>query len=1198
MNEHNPDLTIDLRNDMSPAEKRAYIQKWISRNQRRIASGLGASVLTLPLLAQAQTAMGMVNALDIAGVRSVALNADGSAQLTLANGQQVQVAASAVQVAADGTLLISTAAAELVAELVASGAASGAAGAGAGAGFGSAGIAAAVGGLGLAAAAAGGSSSSDSAPELPVFNFSSFTGTGSKPVTLQDIFGSAAADLRAEDEVTITIGTGEDARELPVRFDETANDGEGAWVVDLTPEQIEDLPQGQQTLKFSAVRTSEDDEEETLEGEITINIDTIAPEITIETPIAGDDVLNKADSGADLKIEGNVKGAEAGQEVTVTFNGQTFTAIVEGKAWSLIIPAADLAALDLDDGESYEITAAVSDKAGNPAEPATTTLATDFSAEISFTAIPALDQFARVGGITIEGTAPGVDDGQVITVTFNGQPLLAAGEPVLVGDDGAWSVSVPSSVLNDLSANSTYALNVSVSDKAGNPASASQEVVTTETFEDPALSINAPADDGFLNAAQVDLPLKVEGQAAPDSTGTVTLNGVELPFTADGNGNWNVEFGKDDLPTEEGAEFTITARADGVPDATVTLTRDTTPPTLTLDSAVTEDGLALSGTTSPDVEEVTIKIGNADFTVTAVGGNWSTTIGRDDLPSADPGETVTILANTTDRAGNSAPQQTLGLTAASVTIQTPLDGTVVGLEAFENGATFSGTTTGVAEGAQVQITLTSAEDTEGLTISAEVNAAGDWSVAVPAASVQNAVDQSDYTVTASVSGSAYPAIASDAIGVSTNIPPQITLDALGEDGALILADGNSLDVSGSTRGVQAGQTVRILDGNDTELGTAQVGADGTWNTTVQVPNLSGGQVLGVKAVVTNASGRSVDDTGSVLGYEASVFSAVYASASGDILDFFITTELDNVTSGGISRFQFNMEFDPTVVRLLPAELIDVEGELVASGGLHSTIALGERNPNDAPDGSTTVVGIRLLGQITNFDSEALYVFKMEDLKDDSVIEISLKDARANDIGVGPSISYTGTSGADEITAANIDTVIRGRGGDDTIDVSAPGVNTIIFEPNFAANGEDTIIGFSTSGALADRIAIADLENGTLRGDGTQFELLDAGDAAGANTGLIVFKTSLDTDEDGIAALNSLGLGADDIVYIIVGDDADSELVRIVVNSDGSFPDLDDIEVLALFEGMGEEQRAEFGAANFLNFDPVPSAPVAAILSEV
>ncbi|MFU8899487.1 MAG: Ig-like domain-containing protein, partial [Roseinatronobacter sp.] len=970
--------------------------------------------------------------------------------------------------------------------------------------------------------------------------------------------------------------------------------------------------QGNQTLRFQVKRTSlvevenEDEDAEPVFEEVTevvasgsasVIIDTIPPEITIETPIAGDDVLNKAESGADLTIEGTAKGAEDGQEVTVTFNGQTFTAIVEGEAWSLTIPAADLAALDLDDGESYEITAAVSDKAGNPAEPATTTLATDFSAEITINPV-VIETLNTFTGVTVTGTTTDVEAGREVTLSFNGVEYKTD-----VEEDGSWSVDILADVIKALDDEAEIAISATVSDVAGNADSAATS--STTDFSVPALVITSPESGGFINATTVGNPFDVSGVALAGSPVTVTLGTGETAqtqtITADENNAWTVRFDNISTLADGVLPITATTSIEGTPitapDVTVVL--DTTPPGLTLTSAVNaSNALVLSGTTDTDVEQVQLQVAGQSFTADAAGGTWSLTIPALDLPPVAAGADATILANATDRAGNSAPQQTLGLAAASVTIQTPLDGTIVGLEAFENGATFSGTTTGVAEGAQVQITLTSAEDPDGLTISAVVDAAGAWSVNVPAASVQNAVDQSDYTVTASVSGSAYPAIASDEIGVSTNIPPQITLDALGEDGALILSDGNSLDVSGSTRGVQVGQTVRILDGNDTELGTAQVGADGTWNTTVQVTNLSGGQVLGVKAVVTNASGRSVDDTGSVLGYEASVFSAVYASSSGDIIDFFITTELDNVTSGGISRFQFNMEFDPTVVRLLPAELIDVEGELVASGGLHSTIALGERNPNDAPDGSTTVVGIRLLGQITNFDSEALYVFKMEDLKDDSVIEISLKDARANDIGVGPSISYTGTSGADEITAANIDTVIRGRGGDDTIDVSAPGVNTIIFEPNFAANGEDTIIGFSTSGALADRIAIADLENGTLRGDGTQFELLDAGDAAGANTGLIVFKTSLDTDEDGIAALDSLGLGADDIVYIIVGDDADSELVRIVVNSDGSFPDLDDIEVLARFEGMGEEQRAEFGAANFINFDPVPSAPLVAILSEV
>ena len=56
--------------------------------------------------------------------------------------------------------------------------------------------------------------------------------------------------------------------------------------------------------------------------------------------------------------------AEVGQTVTVTFNGQTWTATVgSGGSWSVFIPAQQFAGLS--DG-SYTISATVSDQAGNP----------------------------------------------------------------------------------------------------------------------------------------------------------------------------------------------------------------------------------------------------------------------------------------------------------------------------------------------------------------------------------------------------------------------------------------------------------------------------------------------------------------------------------------------------------------------------------------------------------------------------------------------------------------------------------------------------------------------------------------------------------------------------------------------------------------------------------------------------------------
>ena len=68
-------------------------------------------------------------------------------------------------------------------------------------------------------------------------------------------------------------------------------------------------------------------------------MDTAAPTLTINT-IAGDNVLNGAEAGADVAI-GGTSTAEAGQQVTLTLNGQTYTASVAADGtWSTTVPAA------------------------------------------------------------------------------------------------------------------------------------------------------------------------------------------------------------------------------------------------------------------------------------------------------------------------------------------------------------------------------------------------------------------------------------------------------------------------------------------------------------------------------------------------------------------------------------------------------------------------------------------------------------------------------------------------------------------------------------------------------------------------------------------------------------------------------------------------------------------------------------------
>ncbi|MDM2747771.1 Ig-like domain-containing protein, partial [Citrobacter sp. Cs237] len=69
--------------------------------------------------------------------------------------------------------------------------------------------------------------------------------------------------------------------------------------------------------------------------------------------------------GADLTLSGTTTNVEAGQNVTVTFGGKTYTASVDSNgAWTLVVPAADLAGLS--DG-SARVEASVSNAAGNSA---------------------------------------------------------------------------------------------------------------------------------------------------------------------------------------------------------------------------------------------------------------------------------------------------------------------------------------------------------------------------------------------------------------------------------------------------------------------------------------------------------------------------------------------------------------------------------------------------------------------------------------------------------------------------------------------------------------------------------------------------------------------------------------------------------------------------------------------------------------
>ncbi|UKJ77352.1 DUF4347 domain-containing protein [Azospirillum brasilense] len=96
-----------------------------------------------------------------------------------------------------------------------------------------------------------------------------------------------------------------------------------------------------------------------------VSVDRTPPTLAIAT-VAGDNVLNAADSAVGQTVSGVTNGVEDGQTITVTLNGKTYSTTVTNNRWGLTVPSTDLLALT--DGTSYTVTASLTDAAGNPTQ--------------------------------------------------------------------------------------------------------------------------------------------------------------------------------------------------------------------------------------------------------------------------------------------------------------------------------------------------------------------------------------------------------------------------------------------------------------------------------------------------------------------------------------------------------------------------------------------------------------------------------------------------------------------------------------------------------------------------------------------------------------------------------------------------------------------------------------------------------------
>jgi hypothetical protein len=180
---------------------------------------------------------------------------------------------------------------------------------------------------------------------------------------------------------------------------------------------------------------------------------------------------------APLPVISGTTTAENGQTVTVTLNGKSYTATAASGAWQVEVPSAD--AVQLNHGNTYAISASVSDKAGNAAVPDTNNGVLVNIAPPDVPTVVSQSTLSTTPTITgvaqkLNGASPiNLAAGDALTVvlkdaagttTLGTYTLTVGGTSSPAGlsyntSTGAWSLAVPASVLSAGAA--TYNVDVS-----------------------------------------------------------------------------------------------------------------------------------------------------------------------------------------------------------------------------------------------------------------------------------------------------------------------------------------------------------------------------------------------------------------------------------------------------------------------------------------------------------------------------------------------------------------------------------------------------------------------------------------------------------------------------------------------------------------------------------------------------------------
>lgn len=519
--------------------------------------------------------------------------------------------------------------------------------------------------------------------------------------------------------------------------------------------------------------------------------------------------------------------------------GHTFTVVAEDAAGNITTPSAGFTiTVDIAPPATPVITS-VQDNIGTVTVPVAQNSATDDTKP------------------QVNGTA---DVGSTVTLYDGTTPVGS----VVVGGDGTWSIT-PAQPLSE----GSHTLNAIATDAAGNASPAATYNLTVDTTPpDAPLILNAEGEVGGSTATltsggstQSGSPV-LTGSGEVGATINIYDNGGTTPIgtvTVPTGGTWTF------TPTLGEGAHTLTAVATdpagnvGLPSAGFALTIDslapTAPgiPTVTDDQAPVLGAISNNGSTNDTTPTISGTGGTAGDTITILDNNLSigSTIVRADgswsftptTPISGPAHSISVTE--TDLAGNTSPKSgavafTLDTTLPDAPTITSADDNVgavqlplaTGSTTDDNTPTFHGTGvngdtitlysgstvigTGTVSGGTWTITTTPLLDGAQTITAKATDAAGN--VSEPSA---------DFTLTVYTTPLAAPVVTEIVDNVGVIQTPLV-------NGSY--TDDTTPTINGTGT---AGSTISIYDnGGTAPIGTAVVGADGTW--TFPVPALPAG----------------------------------------------------------------------------------------------------------------------------------------------------------------------------------------------------------------------------------------------------------------------------------------------------------------------------------------------------------------------